>query len=215
MGLFSLVPFVISFGGRSEGERVTVVTSNIITFPDSNIININHRSFLPLMPPGSRARKSAGEHKRKRRDMQELEGEDSEDQVQALDSDNLDDDSADMQKQAETKRKKKKKSPTKPKKRRKRAARSEEEESDLELKEGQVVVGRIVRAPKTGQGEWRQTFQWGVRRSTLSLVPPGQISRNTFDFLSQLQKPECNDREWFVLVLVKPFPSCSSSIFQV
>jgi hypothetical protein len=28
-------------------------------------------------------------------------------------------------------------------------------------------------------------------------VPPGQISRNTFKFLVNLQDPEKNDREWF------------------
>ena len=27
-------------------------------------------------------------------------------------------------------------------------------------------------------------------------VPAGQISQNTLEFLSQLKKPECNDREW-------------------
>ena len=30
-----------------------------------------------------------------------------------------------------------------------------------------------------------------------NLVPPGQISQNTLDFLAQLMKPECNDREWY------------------
>lgn len=30
---------------------------------------------------------------------------------------------------------------------------SGEDENDLELKEGQEVVGKIVQAPKTGQGE--------------------------------------------------------------
>jgi hypothetical protein len=29
-------------------------------------------------------------------------------------------------------------------------------------------------------------------------VPAGQISKNTFDFLTQLKDPKCNDREWFV-----------------
>lgn len=28
-------------------------------------------------------------------------------------------------------------------------------------------------------------------------VPPGRVSQNTFDFLSQLLKPEYNDRDWF------------------
>ncbi|KAI1786357.1 hypothetical protein LXA43DRAFT_1034094 [Ganoderma leucocontextum] len=66
-------------------------------------------------------------------------------------------------------------------KRRKTAEESEEEESELELEEGQEIVGVVVKAPKTGR------------------VPPGQISKNTLDFLSELKKPECNDREWFKL----------------
>lgn len=63
--------------------------------------------------------------------------------------------------------------------RRKRTAQGGVEE-ELDLAEGQVVVGRVVQAPKTGH------------------VPAGQISQNTFNFLSELKKPECNDREWCV-----------------
>ncbi|KAF9652261.1 hypothetical protein BDM02DRAFT_2901205 [Thelephora ganbajun] len=140
------------------------------------------------MPPKSKShpKRTATAKRGKRRDEPESEGEGystsaAEDDVQALDSDNLDDD-AEMAKQEKKKGVKRKKdpSPIKRRKRRKKAG-SEEEESDLELKEGQVVVGKIVRAPKTGQ------------------VPPGQISQNTFDFLNQLKEPECNDREWFKL----------------
>ncbi|KAG1724455.1 uncharacterized protein EDB91DRAFT_1087465 [Suillus paluster] len=77
--------------------------------------------------------------------------------------------------------------PSKPKPRKCKAkeddAKDEEDVdgSDLDLKEGQQVVGRIVQAPKTG---------W---------VPPGQVSQNTLDFLMQLKDPACNDREWFKL----------------
>jgi hypothetical protein len=39
------------------------------------------------------------------------------------------------------------------------------------------------------------------------LVPPGKISQNTLDFLKQLAKPECNDREWWASFL--PIPSCN------
>ncbi|KAK0459214.1 uncharacterized protein EV420DRAFT_1642196 [Desarmillaria tabescens] len=85
-------------------------------------------------------------------------------------SDALDDDS-------DNKPKKRKKSP----KKKRKVANDEYEESDLELEEGQEVVGVVIDAPKTGQ------------------VPPGQVSQNTLDFLAQLQKPECNDREWFKL----------------
>ncbi|KAG2111737.1 hypothetical protein DEU56DRAFT_935866 [Suillus clintonianus] len=82
-------------------------------------------------------------------------------------------------------------SPSKPKpkpKPRKRKAKEEDvkdeedvDGSDLDLKEGQQIVGRVVQAPKTG---------W---------VPPGQVSQNTLDFLLQLKDPACNDREWFKL----------------
>ncbi|KXN85780.1 hypothetical protein AN958_10845 [Leucoagaricus sp. SymC.cos] len=56
-----------------------------------------------------------------------------------------------------------------------------DEEEDIELDEGQEVVGKVVKAPTTG------------------LVPPGQISRNTLNFLNKLKDPECNDRQWFKL----------------
>ncbi|KAK0212342.1 hypothetical protein DFS33DRAFT_1376841 [Desarmillaria ectypa] len=85
-------------------------------------------------------------------------------------SDALDDDS-------DNKLKKRKKSP----KKKRKVADDEYEGSDLELEEGQEIVGVVIDAPKTGQ------------------VPPGQVSQNTLDFLAQLQKPECNDREWFKL----------------
>ncbi|KAI0284629.1 hypothetical protein BGY98DRAFT_910547 [Russula aff. rugulosa BPL654] len=70
-----------------------------------------------------------------------------------------------------------------PRKKHKNAVVSDEDEEGevYELKEGQEVVGKVVQAPKTGH------------------VPPGQISQNTFNFLLQLTKPECNDREWFRL----------------
>lgn len=38
----------------------------------------------------------------------------------------------------------------------------------------------------------------------LSIVLPGQISKNTFDFLNKLKDPKCNDREWSVCV---PLPT--------
>ncbi|KAG6853128.1 hypothetical protein C0991_006650 [Blastosporella zonata] len=75
-------------------------------------------------------------------------------------------------------------SPRKKKTRTKKTRGIEEEDEDedaLELEDGQEVVGVVVQAPKTGQ------------------VPPGQISQNTFDFLTRLKDPECNDRQWFKL----------------
>jgi len=65
----------------------------------------------------------------------------------------------------------------------KRRESDEEEEEDVEegLKEGQTVVGEVVKPPKEG---------W---------ASPGLISLNTLNFLKNLAKPECNDREWFKL----------------
>ncbi|KAK0195941.1 hypothetical protein F5146DRAFT_1133384 [Armillaria mellea] len=92
------------------------------------------------------------------------------DSDEEFNSDALDDDE-------DNKPKKKKKSP----KKKRKIASDEDEGSDLDLEEGQQIVGVVIDAPKTGQ------------------VPPGQVSQNTLDFLAQLQKPECNDREWFKL----------------
>ncbi|CAL1710098.1 unnamed protein product [Somion occarium] len=76
---------------------------------------------------------------------------------------------------------KKGKTKSSPKKKRKTKGSDAEDDDDLELEEGQEIVGVVVQAPKTGR------------------VPPGQISQNTFNFLSDLKTPECNDREWFKL----------------
>ncbi|GAW00279.1 hypothetical protein LENED_001783 [Lentinula edodes] len=107
------------------------------------------------------------------------------------DSDALDDDSefdeADEEDEEEPRKPKRKRANSgkqdkthSPRKRR-RKANKDDEEDDFDLKEGQEVVGEVVQAPKTGR------------------VPPGQISKNTFDFLQKLTDPECNDREWFKL----------------
>jgi hypothetical protein len=98
-------------------------------------------------------------------------------------------------------------SPSKPKpKRRKRKAKEddvkdedEDDGSDVDLKEGQQVVGRVVQAPKTG---WGKLVFSCLRddQPTSFKVPPGQVSQNTLDFLAQLKDPACNDREWFALL---------------
>ncbi|KAJ3995111.1 hypothetical protein F5050DRAFT_1769460 [Lentinula boryana] len=114
--------------------------------------------------------------------------------VQAYDSDALDDDSdfngkeVDEEDEEPMKPKRKRangagkqaKTPS-PRKRRRKADENDEEDSNFDLKEGQEIVGEVVQAPKTGR------------------VPPGQISKNTFNFLESLADPECNDREWFKL----------------
>ncbi|KAF9781410.1 hypothetical protein BJ322DRAFT_1080961 [Thelephora terrestris] len=134
------------------------------------------------MPPKSRSKRANTSQKRKRRDELESEHEEyntsaAEDDAESLDSDNLDDEVG----TAKRGKRQRIASPQKATRRRKKVkSDEEEEEGELELKQGQEVVGKIVRAPKTGQ------------------VPPGQISQNTFDFLNQLKKPEFNDREWSV-----------------
>ncbi|KAK8850416.1 hypothetical protein IAR55_004334 [Kwoniella newhampshirensis] len=56
---------------------------------------------------------------------------------------------------------------------------NEDDDSEIELEDGQEIAGRIYPAPKTGQ------------------VPPGRISKNTFNYQRNLQIPERNDRDWF------------------
>ncbi|KAL4078470.1 hypothetical protein V8B97DRAFT_1937562 [Scleroderma yunnanense] len=65
---------------------------------------------------------------------------------------------------------------TREKKRSKTQEECEEHSSDIDLKEGQEVVGKVVQAPKTG---------W---------APKGQISQHTLDFLNELRNPDCNDQ---------------------
>ena len=132
---------------------------------------INYHSPLPPMPSKARSKQAATIQKKRRRVETEFVDEDhdtssAEDDVQVLDSDNLDDDSdtvtAKRGKKAGQTRKKNA-SPTKPRKRKKKAV--SDEENDLELKEGQQVVGKIVRAPKSGQGE----FQMSHKRERISI----------------------------------------------
>ncbi|OBZ77021.1 hypothetical protein A0H81_03117 [Grifola frondosa] len=123
-------------------------------------------------------------------DVFEGVSDDDDDDTASLHSDALDEDenfvsegkAKRSQKRKRTSLSKARTSPKKssPRKKRKKTAESDEDDT-LGLEEGQEVVGTVVRAPKTGR------------------VPPGQISQNTFDFLSELKKPECNDREWFKL----------------
>ncbi|KAI0357690.1 hypothetical protein OH77DRAFT_1421782 [Trametes cingulata] len=127
-----------------------------------------------------------GDAFREEEDVSEPESLDSE----ALDEDDLEDTKKKRKRTGSTSKKSpakkstpKKVSPKKtsasPRKKRKIAQEdADEDEDDLELEDGQEVVGVVVQAPKTGR------------------VPPGQISKNTLDFLSELKKPECNDREW-------------------
>lgn len=114
--------------------------------------------------------------------------EDDDFDEKSLHSDALDEDSDSELRPARVSGKRKRPTPVKPHgtkgrtpRKRRKSAHSDEDEEDHDLKEGQEIVGKVVQAPKTGR------------------VPHGQISQNTFNFLSQLKKPECNDREWFRL----------------
>ncbi|KZT63515.1 hypothetical protein DAEQUDRAFT_815601 [Daedalea quercina L-15889] len=133
------------------------------------------------------AKAKANNTRKKRRCVQDKAykyDRDEDDDEPSLDSDALDEDD-----DVGAKRKRGRPSVTKkatpkkgsPKKKRKQDEGSEDEDGELDLKDGQEVVGVVVQAPKTGR------------------VPPGQISKNTLNFLSELRKPECNDREWFKL----------------
>ncbi|GLB38548.1 putative conserved hypothetical protein (DUF2461) [Lyophyllum shimeji] len=121
---------------------------------------------------------------------EEDEADDSEDEdINKYDSDALDDDdfSVGTRKRkrrtstASPQKRTKTNSPAKKNKPSRRAKTQEEDVDELELEDGQEIVGAVVQAPATGQ------------------VPPGQISQNTFDFLAKLKDPACNDRQWFKL----------------
>ena len=81
-------------------------------------------------------------------------------------------------------------------------SKKEDEEFD-DLEDGQEVVGTVVEAPKTGRGIFIHNMTFREKQALTSLVgllrivPPGQISQNTLNFLKQLQDPECNDRTWY------------------
>lgn len=145
--------------------------------------------------------------KRARKDVSESEGSeyasDEHSEVEIVDSDALDEETPPPTSSAKKRGRESKNSPAKknkgvgkkvespgkngkgvkPKKasssskKRKREDSDEDEDGDDKFE----VVGTIVPAPTTG------------------MVPAGQISKNTLNFLKKLQDPKCNDREWFKL----------------
>ncbi|KAJ6588537.1 hypothetical protein B0H19DRAFT_1301515 [Mycena capillaripes] len=135
---------------------------------------------MPTRPKGSssvfpaKSSKKAVASRQKRRAATDTDDE-SENEYN---SDALDDSDDESNNQKKRKRnaeiKKKIRSPKKQK-------TSDTDDEEFDLQDGQELVGVVVKAPKTG------------------LVPAGQISKNTFDFLTQLKDPKCNDREWFKL----------------
>ncbi|KAJ6580821.1 hypothetical protein B0H19DRAFT_928600 [Mycena capillaripes] len=94
-------------------------------------------------------------------------------------SDALDD--TDSEGLGKNQKKRKRKPETRKKIRAPKKKRTVDTDDEFDVQDGQEIVGVVVQAPKTG------------------LVPPGQISKNTLDFLTQLLDPKCNDREWFKL----------------
>ncbi|KAI0089449.1 hypothetical protein BDY19DRAFT_1047882 [Irpex rosettiformis] len=126
----------------------------------------------------------------------EDEDEDAYSEPESLHSDALDDDTP-LPKASKRKRVRSSASPTKTKSKANKSSprkkpktnhndddndtQEDEEYEGPELNDGQEIVGVVVQAPKTG------------------LVPPGQVSKNTLNFLTRLKNPECNDREWFKL----------------
>ncbi|KAI0027840.1 hypothetical protein K488DRAFT_60325 [Vararia minispora EC-137] len=104
--------------------------------------------------------------------------------AEELDSDALDDDDGHAHKRKRASAPKKSPRKAAVRKRRRRDESEEDEWDEEDIGEGCEVVGKVVQAPKTGR------------------VPPGQISKNTFDFLSQLMKPECNDRQWYGTLVI-------------
>ena len=125
--------------------------------------------------------------------------------AEELDSDALDEEddvsmSGKKRKKSQQSPKKKASSPLKKRRRKNMEDEDEDEdEEDEELPEGLTVVGEVVRAPIEGRGAMPLTcLPCGELfvDSLLNAVPPGQISQNTLDFLKQMTKPECNDREW-------------------
>jgi len=111
--------------------------------------------------------------KRKRQiEDEEEELNKSEEDSEGIDSDTLD---VPRKKSVQAKSRERKKSSTVTNKRKRNL-----KDIEVELEEGEELVGVVVQAPETG------------------LVPAGQISQNTLDFLTQLQDSKRNNRAWYV-----------------
>ncbi|KAI5829362.1 hypothetical protein K523DRAFT_320647 [Schizophyllum commune Tattone D] len=94
------------------------------------------------------------------------------------DSDALDDDSDGDPEPPKKRKRGQDKKPTNTSSKKSRRAKKDSDEEFDDAEDGQEVIGEIVQAPKTGR------------------VPPGQISKNTLDFLGHMKDPKCNNREW-------------------
>ncbi|KAH6901939.1 hypothetical protein BKA70DRAFT_1307804 [Coprinopsis sp. MPI-PUGE-AT-0042] len=180
-------------------------------YEDSDALDDSEEDEEEGVKPKKRAaRTSVGSTTRKKRKVSPSEGDEEEEEetkakakakngknpskgkIKVYESDALDEDTDNYEddEEEDAKPKAKRRAPAKAKTtpRKKKAKKEETDEDEYEddeevgnLKEGQMVVGKVVQAPTTG------------------LVPPGQISNNTLKFLTHLKDPKCNDREWFRL----------------
>jgi len=134
-------------------------------------------------PPRKRVKHSPSSSSEDHSEYAASRAEETNDVVGELDSDHLDDDPPPKKSKKNSLIKKEDTIGGRKSRKRKRDEDAVDDQSDGgdEGKGKYKVVGTIVQAPTTKR------------------VPPGQISQNTLDFLSQLMKPECNDREWFKL----------------
>ncbi|KAJ7805788.1 hypothetical protein B0H14DRAFT_2878515 [Mycena olivaceomarginata] len=125
----------------------------------------------PSASPRKSAKKTVSTAKPKKAPV--ATGTDDDESEDEYNSDALDDSDGEKTK------KRKRKPETKKKIRSPKKKKSDDTDDEFDLEDGQEIVGVVVQAPKTG------------------LVPAGQISQNTFDFLQKLRLPECNDHPVF------------------
>ncbi|KAL1680576.1 hypothetical protein EV122DRAFT_288628 [Schizophyllum commune] len=122
------------------------------------------------------------------------------------DSDALDDESDGDPEPPKKRKRGQDKKPTNTSSKKSRRAKKDSDEEFADAEDGQEVIGEIVQAPKTGR------------------VPPGQISKNTLEFLGHMKDPKCNNREWYVqdarqVPPLPPYPSplisCPEPVYRV
>ncbi|KAF9488477.1 hypothetical protein BDN71DRAFT_1457157 [Pleurotus eryngii] len=163
---------------RKSIQRTSVPENDVSSAAEASEAEAQVSKRAPKLDQKKRTtpRKAPSKRRREETPEEHTDDDDTADDPKEYDSDALDDDSDDLRDLRGTKTKSKKASSS-PRKRRRTKVSSD----DPELAEGQEIIGKVVEAPKTGH------------------VPAGQISGNTLNFLRDLKKPECNDRQWFKL----------------
>ncbi|KAG5635843.1 hypothetical protein H0H81_009961 [Sphagnurus paluster] len=145
-----------------------------------------------------------------RKDAQE--DDDDEEEVQReYDSDALDDDDIETgQKRkrggaASPKKRAKKSTSVKPSSRKKpRTKHAAEEEADFELADGQEIVGRVVQAPKTGQGAFLSKDLFSMCRDAVFDSPAGPDIPEHVRLLDEAPRPEMQRSGVMINVTVEP-----------